>query len=195
MWAADAGLNFASANISAAYLHTREFNVSYNLFDPPDGKPITESGWHTGSPYYAALLLAETMSSNGSVVVDLNIEASVTPPSSTIAGYGIYDNGGTTRGKLVLFNYDNGQTQTFAIPANTTIAAGVRLLLAPDVAERNNISWAGQTIGLNGVRGIRDTIIVSYTNFIAHSRILKASRQHSTYIVAMDALLTYQDRE
>lgn len=151
MWAVDAGLNFASANITAAYLHTREFNVSYNLFDAPDGKPITESGWRTGSPYYSALVLAEAMSPTGSVVVDLNIDNSIQSPSSTVAGYGIYDNGGTTRGKLVLFNYHNDESQTFVIPANTTMAAGVRLLLAPDVAERNDISWAGQSVGQNGV--------------------------------------------
>ena len=150
MWAVDAALNFASANISGAYIHTREFNVSYNLFDPPTPSTSTESGWRTGSPYYSVLMLSETLSQNGSVVVDLNIDNSIYSSSSTVAGYGIYDNGGKTQGKLVLINYANQGSQPFVIPTNTTLAVGIRMLIAPDVWETTNISWAGQTIAQNG---------------------------------------------
>jgi hypothetical protein len=143
-------LNFASANISGAYLHTREFNVSYNLFDPPTASTSTESGWRTGSPYYSVLMLSETLSPNGSIVVDLNIDNSIYSPAATVAAYEIYDNGGQTKSKIVLLNYANQQLQPFVIPTNMTLAVGIRLLIAPDVWETTNISWAGQTIARNG---------------------------------------------
>lgn len=152
MWAVDAGLNFASSNISGAYLHTREFNITYNLFDPPYGESNTEIGWRTGSPYYAELFVAETLSPNGSVVVDLNMDNSIYNPASTVAAYGIYDEAGKTQGKVVLINYSNDEEQNFTIPTNTTFGVGVRILTAPDVSEQNDITWAGQKIGQNGVR-------------------------------------------
>jgi Glycosyl hydrolase family 79 C-terminal beta domain len=150
MWAVDVALNFASANVSGAYIHTREFNVSYNLFDPPTASTSTESGWRTGSPYYSILMLSETLSSKGSIVVDLNIDNSIYSPTSTVAAYGIYDNGGKTQVKVVLFNYANDYSQSFVIPTNTTFAVGIRMLIALDVWETTNISWAGQTIAKNG---------------------------------------------
>lgn len=162
MWVIDAGLQFATNNFSAIYIHTREFQIQYNLFDPPSPSTPTLSGWRTGSPYYAVLLLAETFSSSGSVVVDLNLENSLTDPSATVAGYGIYDNGGASRGKLVLFNRADagGALRTFSIPANVSSGQpiGVRLLRAPSVYERTEISWAGQTIGPTGeLEGERTT--------------------------------------
>ncbi|KIM73310.1 glycoside hydrolase family 79 protein [Piloderma croceum F 1598] len=149
MWAVDVALNFASANISGAYIHIRKFNVSYNLFDPPTDSTSTESGWRTGSPYYSVLMLSETLSSKRSIVADLNIDNSIYSPTSTVAAYGIYDNGGKTQVK-VLFNYANDHSQSFVIPTNTTFAVDIRMLIAPDVWETTNISWAGQTIAQNG---------------------------------------------
>ncbi|KAF9223232.1 hypothetical protein BS17DRAFT_706135 [Gyrodon lividus] len=151
LWAVDAGLNFASAGMSGAYLHTREYQVLYNLFDPPTPSTSTESGWRTGSPYYAALFLSETFIPGGSIVVDINLDNSIYDPASTVAGYAIYNANGTSCERLVLINYGRtGQSRDFALPQNATASIGVRILTAPSVEERTAISWAGQTIGQNG---------------------------------------------
>ncbi|GLB44692.1 putative glycosyl hydrolase family 79 C-terminal beta domain [Lyophyllum shimeji] len=144
LWAVDVGLKAASVNYSAIYLHTR---------------------WTTGSPYYAALFLAEITDPSGSVVVDLNLNNSNTSPAASVAAYGIYDHGGASRGKLALINYaessnsEETATQVFRIPGGISESVQIRLLLAPSVLERQNISWAGQTVGDNGdLHGIQVTI-------------------------------------
>lgn len=103
------------------------------------------------------------MSKNGSIVTDLNLQNSKTNASSHIAAYGIYDldtymdstsrlaNATKThRGKLVLINYSNHTSVTFQIPAGMAKSVGYRSLLAPEVTEKKNIKWAGQTIGEEG---------------------------------------------
>ncbi|KAH7929220.1 hypothetical protein BV22DRAFT_1003143 [Leucogyrophana mollusca] len=162
LWAVDTGLQFASVGINGAYLHTREYQVTYNLFDPPTPQTSTQAGWRTGSPYYAALFLSEAFSPNGSIVVDLDIGHSMTDPISTVAGYAIFDASGTTLERLALINYDLSQTQTFAfIPPNTTDSITIRILMAPSVEERSEISWAGQRVAGNGdLEGAQSTLYV-----------------------------------
>ncbi|KDQ58932.1 glycoside hydrolase family 79 protein [Jaapia argillacea MUCL 33604] len=160
LWAVDIALQLATHNFSGAYLHTREFNVTYNLFDPPSPTSPTSPGWSTGSPYYTELVLAETISSTGSVIVDLNVNNSITSPGASVAGYGVYDKAGQKQGKVVLFNFANdGQGETFQIPKSAGITSiGYRLLVAPSVYERTNISWAGQTVGpLGELEGVQVT--------------------------------------
>ncbi|KAH7884871.1 hypothetical protein F5I97DRAFT_1892982 [Phlebopus sp. FC_14] len=152
LWAIDAGLNFASSGLSGAYLHTREYQVLYNLFDPPTPNTSTEAGWHTGSPYYSALFLSETFIPGGSIVVDINLNNSIYDPASIVAGYALYTANSTTPEceRLVLINYDRSQPHNFTIPTHMTSSIGIRILTAPSVEERNAISWAGQSIGQNG---------------------------------------------
>lgn len=152
-------------NYSAVYLHTREYGVQYNLFDPPTPETSILSGWRTGSPYYSALFLTEVTDPSGSVVVDLNLNNSNTNPNATIAGYGIYDDKGSTRGRLAFFNYanpnsgDDDASQQFRIPGNITDQVAYRILTAPDVTERTAITWAGQKVGPNGdLEGDQETI-------------------------------------
>lgn len=136
-------------NYSAVFLHTREFEIQYNLFDPPSPLTSTEPGWRTGSPYYAALFLSEMTSSGGSVVIDLNLNNSITSQYATVAGYGIYSDSGTKREKLVFINFAS-DSQVFVLPRDFAQKVEYKLLIAPDVLERTNISWAGQTVGNNG---------------------------------------------
>ncbi|OAX41921.1 hypothetical protein K503DRAFT_734703 [Rhizopogon vinicolor AM-OR11-026] len=150
LWAIDSGLQFAASNMSAAYLHTREYQVLYNLFDPPTPDTSVLPGWRTGSPYYAALFLAETFISDGTVVLDLNLDNSTLNPESTVAAYGLYDPSSTALRRLVLINYNRSQTQSFSISANITSSIGMRVLSAPTVEERVDIRWAGQIVGPNG---------------------------------------------
>lgn len=177
LWATDVALQAAATNYTGVYLHTREYGVTYNLFDPPSATDSMDAGWSTGPIYYATLVVAETLSWTGSVVVDLDIDL------DNAALYGIYDNAGTTRGKLLFINYassefvEDGQSTTriLQIPANVTRSIGVRLLEAPNVTFRepsnpiaealsDTITWANQTIGdygdLNGTQ---------YTNY-SHCR-------------------------
>lgn len=157
-------MSYAATNRSAVYLHTREYGVTYNLFDPPSSGDSMASGWRTYSTYYAALMLSEVIGNNGSIVVDLDIENSSTNASSTIAAYAVYDFNTTTdgqvnsqvdvssanRGKLVLINYSNTTSKSFHIPSGISSSIGTRSLLAPHVNEETNITWAGQTVGETG---------------------------------------------
>ncbi|THU93554.1 hypothetical protein K435DRAFT_757342 [Dendrothele bispora CBS 962.96] len=170
LWGIDAGLKAISRNFSAVYLHTREYGIQYNLFDPPTDPSLNDSsqspGWKTGSTYYAALFLSEVGSPSGSVVIDLNLNNSIDNPSSLVAGYGIYSANptyGFTRDKLVFLNYADGSnptypnngsgyffsttesTQTFKIPENTATKVSYRILTAESLFSTTNTSAGGST--------------------------------------------------
>lgn len=153
-------MNFASSGMNGVYIHTREYGIRYNLFDPPSPQSSTGSNWRTGSPYYAALFLLETFMDGGSVVVDLNVDGSLNDPASTVAGYALYDKSGQECKRLVLINYYRGGNteldsgaRDFTIEGGVATIVGIRTLTAPNIAERTNIAWAGQTVGQNGVLG------------------------------------------
>jgi hypothetical protein len=150
LWAVDVGLKAAAVNYSAVFLHTREHDITYNLFDPPTPETSTETGWITGSTYYSALFLSEVIAPDGSIIVDLNLNNSNSNPEALVAAYGIYDNGGKDRGKLALLNFADKEPQVYNIPAGISSTVQFRVLTAPEVLERKNISWAGQTVGDNG---------------------------------------------
>jgi hypothetical protein len=177
LWALDAGLQAAATNYSAAYLHTREHGVRYNLFDPPTPETSYLGNWRTGSPYYSGLVLSEIFSSAGSIVVDLSNSTKVESANSSLSGfrtdetavYGIYDKGGSKQGKLVLINYSGGgkdkESVTFKIPSSSSSSSrafAYRVLSAPSATSRtpnstdselgseSPITWAGQFVGENG---------------------------------------------
>src|SRR6266567_1759006 len=77
LWTIDYALQMASVGYSAAYLHTRERGVSYNVFSPPGGPNGSPGPWTTNPPFYGLLVTAEALrSTNGSIVVDLDIGGS-----------------------------------------------------------------------------------------------------------------------
>ncbi|KAL4062188.1 glycoside hydrolase family 79 protein [Scleroderma yunnanense] len=160
LWAVDVALEFASHGISAAYLHTREWQVLYNLFDPPTPDNSTQPGWRTGSPYYSALFLSETFPHSGVVALDLNLDNSIYDAAVTVAGHALYGQNGTVCERLVLINFgdDAGTPRNFSLPPNLAHSVGVRLLTAPSIAETTQIAWAGQTVGRNGeLEGVQST--------------------------------------
>ncbi|KAI6119665.1 hypothetical protein EV401DRAFT_1861206 [Pisolithus croceorrhizus] len=165
LWAIDAALNFAASGLSGAFLHTREYGVLYNLFDPPSPTDSTASGWRTGSPYYSALFLSETFPPSGVAVLDINLNNSIYSPAATVAGYALYGQNGTKCDRLVLINYgnDGGNARNFTISSNIASTAGVRILEAPSISETTKISWAGQTVGPNGELEVAQTTQY-YTN-------------------------------
>ena len=89
VWAIDYSLQFAGVGRSAAHLHTRERNTThYKLFDYPGagvGDWVTLPMFHSYFPVLNAF-----QSSNGSRVLDLNLEGSTTK-NITNAARGVYD--------------------------------------------------------------------------------------------------------
>ncbi|KAL5522075.1 hypothetical protein ACEPAF_1931 [Sanghuangporus sanghuang] len=165
LWSVDIALQAASGNYSAVYLHTRERGVTYNLFEPSSIEDYLISNWRTGSTYYTMLVIAEAISSSTSVVVDLNLDNSLTSYNASVVGYAIYDGPGLSKSKLVFINYDYplatsddsdefsaapNATQTFVLPGSLASSIGVRYLVADNITEEKAISWAGQTLGGNG---------------------------------------------
>lgn len=55
--------------------------------------------------------------------------------------------------------------QQFRIPENITDRIDYRILTAPDVMEKTNIKWAGQTVGPNGdLQGDQETVSLECYN-------------------------------
>lgn len=156
LWAVDVALKGASMGFTGMYLHTRESNVTYDLFRPSSDDNYLAGDWKTGAIYYAELVVAEALSAS-SMVVDLNLDNSVSSPSPSVAAYAIYDGTNQKKSKLMLFNYayptSPGQnvTQDFVLPVNTAPSVAVRYLQAENITEQSAITWAGQTADGNGV--------------------------------------------
>ena len=144
LWSIDYAMQMSVVGYSAAYLHTRERNVSYNLFDyPGDGV----DGWITRPIYYAYLPILQGLQSyNGSRVVDLGLN------DNSTAGYGIYDKETSELYRIILINFKDGNGLVdFVIPATGSPRAGggknatVKLLTATSIHEGSDISWSGKT--------------------------------------------------
>ncbi|KAF8812249.1 hypothetical protein BYT27DRAFT_7220918 [Phlegmacium glaucopus] len=143
LWTVDYALQMASMGYSAAYIHTREQGVTYNIFSPPNGPDGGPGPWTTNPPYYGLLVAAEALhSKNGSsIVTDLNIQQSKTDLGALVSGYAVYDAGDSTVQQLVLFNYANvsssdNSSMIFSVPAN---------VFSSNSAITANIAWGGQT--------------------------------------------------
>ena len=154
LWTVDYALQMASIGYSAAYIHTREQGVTYNIFSPPNGPNGEPGSWTTHPPYYGLLVTAEALGSeNGSIVTDLNVQQSMTDLGASVSGYAVYDAGDSTVQQLVLFNYANvssshNSSAIFAVPAdvfNEKKTVTVKYLQAQDLQETTNIAWGGQT--------------------------------------------------
>lgn len=156
LWTIDYALQMASVGYSAAYLHTRERGISYNLFTPPEGPNGSPGPWTTNPPFYGLLVTAEALrSTNGSIVADLDIGGSKENVNATVSGYAIYDAADSTVRQLVLFNYANvtasdNSSASFAIPATafpstTRNNVTVKYLVGDSMKENKNIGWGGMT--------------------------------------------------
>jgi hypothetical protein len=147
MWTADYALQLASVGYSAAFVHTRERGISYNVFSSPND--TSASQWTINPPFYALLVASEAMqSNNGSYVVDLNVDNSMNDPNATLAAYGIYEQDQSIR-QIVLFNYD-ASPSTFTVPSSGSKNTLVRYLSSSGSGEKTNIAWGGQTYAGTG---------------------------------------------
>ena len=156
LWTIDYALQMASVGYSAAFLHTRERGISYNLFAPPDGPNGSPGDWTTNPPFYGLLVTGEALrSKNGSIVADLNIGGSRTKATSTVSGYAVYDANDSTVQQLVFFNFANVTSSakssvTINVPstvffASTRSKVVVKYLVGDSMSEKNNIAWGGET--------------------------------------------------
>ncbi|KAI0637986.1 glycoside hydrolase family 79 protein [Trametes polyzona] len=152
LWTVDYALQMALVGYAGAYLHTRERGVTYNLFDPPAAVAGGAGAWTTNPSFYGMLPVSEALqSANGSRVVDLNLQNSITDKKATAAGYAIYDGSSPTVHSVVLFNFANssGATADYTIDAALVPASSseitIRYLTAPSVNEKTNIAWGGKT--------------------------------------------------
>lgn len=144
LWSTDYAMQMSAVGYSAAYLHNREQNVSYNLFNYP-GNGL--DGWVTQPVYYSYLpILQGFQSYNGSRVIDLGLN------DSSAAGYGIYDKETSELYRMILINFQDGDGPAdFVIPATSSPRAGggknatVKFLTATSVREGSDISWSGKT--------------------------------------------------
>ncbi|KAF8624071.1 hypothetical protein AX15_006082 [Amanita polypyramis BW_CC] len=147
LWALDYGLQMAYANFSMALFHVGGQNDSYNPFTAPPRNQSSYHEWTIGPIYYAALVMAETLS-NGSQVLDITTSANLSDQSPA---YLIYENGSPAR--IALFNYvtdpSNGHNVNFTFsfddPSPTQVQ--VKYLRASSVTQKGNYNWAGQTFG------------------------------------------------
>lgn len=173
IWTIDYELGLAANNYSAAYLHTREPGVTYDIFQYPNvSAGVANSGWSTGPQYYSLLLLADAFSTlqsnsrsrenaNGTIVVDLNIAN-----HTRTAGYALYDASTTTIGlprTLVLMNFANGTSPPSASTSTTFLIpdqipkARVRILTAPSLNDKSSalITYAGQSMDAAGTGALQ----------------------------------------
>ncbi|KAF9057944.1 glycoside hydrolase family 79 protein [Panaeolus papilionaceus] len=156
MWTIDYALQMASVGYSAAFLHTRERGITYNLFTVPDGPDGSAGAWITNPTYYSLVVLAEALDSqNGVTVSDIDAGGSKGNPNITTAGYSIRDATTNAIRQLVLFNYANvsssdGAFELLTIPAGSISPPSgkvtVRYLGGENMATEQNIGWGGQTL-------------------------------------------------
>ncbi|KAF9474970.1 hypothetical protein BDN70DRAFT_884295 [Pholiota conissans] len=148
LWAMDYGLQMAYNNFTHAMMHVGGQNVFYNPFTAPPTNQSAFNEWTAGAIYYSAIVLAEAFGTgNNTRVIDLwGNSGSVYTPS-----YAFYD--GDTLSKVALFNYIDDKTGANDLKVTLTMPQGVpgtvkvKYLSALSVSSKNNITWAGQTLG------------------------------------------------
>ncbi|KAH9886696.1 glycoside hydrolase family 79 protein [Cubamyces lactineus] len=155
LWGVDYGLQLANSNFTGALFHFGGQNVSYNPFT---AAPTNESAFHqwtVGPLFYSSIFVAEALGkTNTSQVKDLfpNNGNDQTP------AYAIYENGNLARMALINYMTDpsgaNDYTATIYVggsgfnePNGVPASVKVKYLLAPSTSEKDNVTWAGQTLG------------------------------------------------
>jgi hypothetical protein len=173
LWTVDYSLQMAAVGYTAAYLHTREENVTYGLFYRENGNYVTRPSFYA-IPAVVAALTPNTNGTGGSKVVDLNLNV-----ADNVAGYAIYDQNSTDSAadRLVLFNYATSGPQSFRISAASlalvnNVPSGftgspervihARYLTAPSAEENTRITWNGKTLA-----GVGDGKLVSQSQSLA----------------------------
>jgi len=149
LWGIDYGMQLAYGNFTHGLFHTGGQNSFYNPFTSPPSNQSAYHQWTVGAIYYSAIVLAEAVgTTNTSQIIDLgaNAENVLTP------AYAIYEKGSLSKVALINFMDDNqtathGLEVTLEVPSGIPQSVQVKYLSATSVSDRNNITWAGQTLG------------------------------------------------
>ncbi|KAF8800345.1 glycoside hydrolase family 79 protein [Phlegmacium glaucopus] len=152
LWAIDYGMQLAYGNFTHGLLHVGGQNAFYNPFTAPPVRESVLHQWTVGAIYYSAIVLAEAFGkTNTSQIVDLGANGGNNISALTPA-YAIYEQ--NTLSKMALINYmDDGQTGANALSVTVSVPTGVpgsvqvKYLTATSVSDKDNIAWAGQTLG------------------------------------------------
>ncbi|KAI0739382.1 glycoside hydrolase family 79 protein [Daedaleopsis nitida] len=154
LWAVDYSLQLAHGNFTGALFHAGGQNVSYNPFTAAPTNESSFHQWTVGPIFYSAVVVAEALgTTNTSQVKD------ITPNNNTLTPrYAIYENGNLA--KLVLLNFMTDPSGAHDVVATVNVGGSqfeeanatpaqvkVKYLLAQSTAEKDNITWAGQTLG------------------------------------------------
>ncbi|PPQ65022.1 hypothetical protein CVT24_008170 [Panaeolus cyanescens] len=152
LWALDYAMEMAHSNFSGALFHIGGQNVFYNPFTPPPTNQSTFRQWTIGPIYYSALVMAEALGgTNTTQVIDVQANGNnIFSPA-----YAIYEHGQLARALVINFVSDNSGASDLTV--GLTIPAGgptpsqvkVKYLAAASVSQKGNITWAGQTFGVN----------------------------------------------
>jgi hypothetical protein len=148
IWAVNMAMQLAYRNHSGVLIHNGGRTAIYNMFYPPAYNSTT-TAWSTRPIFYSLLVLAEALRASVNTtkvtVTDQQLETDLA------AAYNVYENNVVT--KRVLINMVNDPTGgnnlvvNFTAPAGNPPSVAYKLLAAPTLAEKANITWAGQTFG------------------------------------------------
>lgn len=148
LWAIDYGMQLAYGNFTHGLLHLGGQNAFYNPFTAPPNNESSFHEWTVGAIYYSAIVLAEAFGkTNTSQIVDLSANAG----NDLTPAYAIYEE--NVLSKIAVINYMDDPTQANALEVTVEVASGVpgsvqvKYLSAYSVSDRDNITWAGQTLG------------------------------------------------
>lgn len=148
IWGVNMAMQLAYRNHSGVLIHNGGQTALYNMFYPPTYNSTT-TAWVTKPIFYSLIVLAEALRASDSTtkvtVSDQQLDTEVA------AAYNIYENSVVV--KRVLINMVNDPTGAnnlkvkFPAPSNNPAFVSYKSLASPTLAEKENVTWAGQTFG------------------------------------------------
>ncbi|KAH9943353.1 glycoside hydrolase family 79 protein [Epithele typhae] len=148
LWGIDYAMQLAFGNFSSMLFHFGGQDVAYNPFTASPTNVSAFRDWTVGPIFYSAIAVTEALGKTGTAqVVDLSSDID----GDTAAVYAVYEQGKLARAVLINYLTDpsgaHDYTATFAMDGDVPASVTVKYLVAPSVAEKDNITWAGQTLG------------------------------------------------
>lgn len=153
IWGVNMAMQFAYRNHSGILLHSGGQSTIYNTFTPPaynaSNRIVSAKAWRTGPVFYSTLVMAEALRpSDGRAAVTVTDQQ---VDSNVLAAYNVYENGAIARKIFINMVNDPSGANSFKLsfpqPASQPATVPYKLLAAPTLAEKDNITWAGQTFG------------------------------------------------
>ncbi|KAI0772366.1 glycoside hydrolase family 79 protein [Trametes elegans] len=199
LWGVDYALQMANSNFTGALFHFGGQNVSYNPFTAAPTNESSLHDWTVGPIFYSSIFVAEAIGqTNTSQVKDLNPNDG----NEFTPAFAIYENGNLARIALINFLSDasgaNDYTATIYVggtgfnePNGVPPSVKVKYLQAPSVTEKDNITWAGQTLGkrfeADGLWKGEENIVTVPCDQAANSCVIKVPAPAAALVFFSDA--------